>query len=168
MKIELSPAYVRARRTAESDILRQIVHQPSSAQEYVRLHVVPDEFLDPENKALFRILLSCVNHQSLDTTEVVKEAGADAEIMVGRLAYMITQRRLSHSPQEAAEAFWRIADSVPAKSPETRSAESQKAAWSRREPKLNASLQAIRDRGRPQFHEAAKRWQSLSPDNTPA
>lgn len=33
---------------------------------------------------------------------------------------------------------------------------------------LAARLQAIRDRGRPQFHEAAKRWQSLSPDNTPA
>lgn len=164
MKIELSPAYVRARRTAESDILRQIVHQPSSAQEYVRLHVVPDEFLDPENKALFRILLSCVNHQSLDTTEVVKEAGADAEIMVGRLAYMITQRRLSYSPQEAAEAFWRIADSVPSTEPETRSHASWAAALSRR----LARLQAIRDRGRPQFHEAAKRWQSLSPDNTPA
>ena len=164
MKIELSPAYVRARRTAESDILRQIVHQPSSAQEYVRLHVVPDEFLDPENKALFRILLSCVNHQSLDTTEVVKEAGADAEIMVDRLACMITQRSAPYSPQEAAEAFWRIADSVPSTEPETRSHASRAVALSRR----LARLQAIRDRGCLQRREAVTPSQSMSPDNTPA
>ncbi len=150
MKVELSPSYARARRAIEMDILTHIVQQPSIAREYMRLHVVPDEFLDPENKALFHILLSYVNGNHLFTDEVVKETKADAEAMVTRLAYMITKRNFSYSPQETADAFWRIADIIPAKAPKTRSAVSEKAAWSRNAPKLAASLKAIRDSGRRQ------------------
>ncbi len=133
MNVQLTPAYMRARRCAEGDIVRHIVHEPSCAQEFVRMHVVPGEFLDQEYKALFRILLSCAAGRDPDTSTVIEKLNANAEVMVHRLASMITQRKISTTPKQLAEVFWSIADN-PICEPipfEPRSRESQSAALAR-------------------------------------
>lgn len=141
MNVQLTPSYMRARRCAEGDIIRHIVHEPSSAQEFTRLHVVPGEFLDQEYKALFRILLSCAAGRDPDTCTVIEKLNANAEVMVDRLAYLITQRKISTTPEQLAEVFWSIADNPTCEPIEPRSSESRSAASARAFARLRGKVQ---------------------------
>lgn len=126
-------AYLRARRAAETDILRHVVRAPSSAMEFVRCHVVPEEFVDPNNQALFRLLIHHANatFRCLGTKVHQIAPEADPNDVANRLAYLLCFRPTDATVAELVQTFWRIVDSASCEPPNGRSYESRNAALNR-------------------------------------
>jgi hypothetical protein len=131
--IKLSESHLRARRAIETDILRHIVHAPLSATEYVRCHVVPEEFVDQTNRALFRLLIyyEKVGFYILVAKVVQIAPEADPNEVANRLAWLVCRRPSNATVEELVRTFWRVVDLVPCEPPNGRSKESRYAALAR-------------------------------------